>query len=103
MNSNSIFLRVHRQSNRKLKAEVNKIINAAIKICYTLYNSIPKTREITGKTKINIYKAYSLHNENLVFTVTIRCKTRAVGIKYVRRLKRCTGRDRKEMKWFEMN
>ena len=92
-------LGVQIKNNGKQEAEIKERISTALKVNYTLNRNFLRTRTITKNTKVNVYKLIFCSictngRESWVLTKDIRCRIQAAEMKYVRRIKRITRRDR---------
>ena len=94
------YLGLQIQNNGKQEAEVNEWISTVMKIYYTLNRNFPRRRrEITEKTKVNVYKAIfcpisTYDCESWILMKDIRNRIQAAEIKYLWRIKGITRRDR---------
>ena len=86
------------QNNEK-QAEVNERISTAMKTYYTLNRNFLRMRAVTENIKVNVYKSIlcsiiTCGSESWVLTKDIRSRIQAREIKYLRKIREITRRDR---------
>lgn len=93
------YLGVHIQEDGRQVAELNDRISAAVKIYHALNRSLIGKREISRRTKLSVYKTIfcpilTYGCESWVLNNTMKSRLQAVEMKYLRRVKGITRRDR---------
>ena len=93
------YLGIHIQENGRQEAEVNERVTTAVKTYHALGNKFLRKREISRGTKMSVYRTIycpilTYGCESWVMTNTMKSKIQAAEMKYLRRVKGITRRDR---------
>jgi Reverse transcriptase (RNA-dependent DNA polymerase)/Endonuclease-reverse transcriptase len=93
------YLGVQIQSNGKQDAEINERISAASKVYHALNKNFLGMKQISRNTKLKVYKAIfcpilTYGSESWILTQNIKSRLQATEMKYLRRVKGITRRDR---------
>jgi Reverse transcriptase (RNA-dependent DNA polymerase) len=93
------YLGVEIENAGKQEAEINKRIEKAMKTYYAINQTIISKKEVSRNTKLNVYKSIfkpilTYGCESWVLTPQQRSKLQAAEMKFLRRIKGVTRRDR---------
>ena len=93
------YLGVNIQDSGRQEAEINERVTAAVRAYHAMSNSFVGKREVSRRTKLSVYRSIycpilTYGCESWVMTNTMKSKLQAAEMKYLRRVKGITRRDR---------